>query len=228
MTLGTNSTAKEIAKLPDSRKVVNDTFSDSISTSKDAITIMNRESTEKGSPITKTFKLNYENITQAVLKVNLLADEGKILGFIPNEFKIQDININGKVFQPSDPRSSVNVIERLGDGSLNKILNKNGENNVSVNFNAPVGAGISSPHAEISAILIVHGKKGVFDPTSFISPTQNVKDAQAFIKDNVPLTIGLAVLLVVVLVAIAFIVSKAPPKDINNLIKTGQGVKNSI
>jgi hypothetical protein len=228
MTVSTNSTAKELQALPDSKSLVSEKFGDQITTSKDAITIFNRESTEKGSPITKSFKLNYDNITQAVLKVNLLADEGKILGFIPNEFKIQDINVNGKVFTPSDPRSSVNVIEKINDGSLNKVLNKDGENTISINFNAPIGAGITSPNAEISCILIVHGKRGLFDPTDLVTPTQTIKDVQAFIKDNVPLTIGLAVLLVVVLVAIAFIVSKAPPKDVNQLLKTGQEVKKEL
>jgi hypothetical protein len=76
--------------------------------------------------------------------------------------------------------------------------------------------------------LIVHGKRGLFDPTDLVTPTQTIKDVQAFIKDNVPLTIGLAVLLVVVLVAIAFIVSKAPPKDVNQLLKTGQEVKKEL
>ena len=228
MTVSTNSTAKELEALPDSKALVASKFGDQVTTSKDAVTIFNRESTKEGSPITKSFKLNYDIITQAVLKVNLLADEGKILGFIPNEFKIQDINVNGKVFQPSDPRSSVNILERLNDGSLQKILNKDGENTISINFNAPIGAGISSPHAEISAILIIHGKRGLFDPTDLITPTQTIKDVQALIKDNVPLTIGLAILLVVVLVAIAFIVSKAPPSDINALARTGLDIKKEV
>ena len=221
MTVSTNSTVKELQALPDSKKILQSKFGDQVTTSKDAINIFNRESTEKGSPMTKSFNLNYNTITQAVLKVNLLADEGKILGFIPNEYKIQDINVNGKVFQPSDPRSSVNIIEQINQGGLGKVLNKDGENTISINWNAPIGAGVTSPNAEISAILIIHGDKGLFDPTSLVNPTQTLKDVQGFIKDNVPLTIGLAVLLVIVLIAIAFIVSKAPPSDINALAKTG-------
>ena len=194
-----------ITALPDSKDILRSKFGDQEFTIKDSITILNRESTVKGSPVTSSFNLNFDHITQAVLKVNLLADEGRILSFIPNEFKLTEIIVNGKIFTPSDARQSVNIIDKVNDTSLNKILNPNGENQISVNFNAPIGAGVTSPHAEITAILILNGKRSQFALPSDINVVQIQKDVQGFIKDNFILTLVLIIGFIIILALIAFV-----------------------
>ena len=198
-----------IKSLPDSKELLRSKFGDQEFTNKESLVIFNRQSTEKGAPITKTFSLNFDHITQAVLKVSLLADQGRILGFIPNEFKLTEFIVNGKRFIPSDPRQSINVIDKVNDTSLNKVLRPNGENTISINFDAPIGAGVTSPHAEIVAILILNGKKNPFAlPTNLTNITQSTKDVQAFVKDNLPLTIFLIIAFVASLIALAFITTK--------------------
>jgi hypothetical protein len=198
-----------IAKTPaeNSKQILKDKFGTLVATDKKSITLFNRESTTKGSPIVNSFNLNFSSIFQAVLKVNLLADQGRILGFIPNEFILTEINVNGARFIPSDPRSSVNVIDRAGQNSLNPVLLPQGENEIAISFNAPIGAGFTSPNAEITAILIIDGKESPFSLRT-VNTTQIQKDLNAFIKDNTPLTIALAVLLVIALIAIAITVTR--------------------
>lgn len=214
---------KALEALPDSKSIVQAKFGNQEFTNQDSITIFNRESTSKGSPITKTFTLNYDNINQAVLKVNLLADSGKILGFIPNEFKLVDIRVNDKLFYPSDPRQSTNVIEKINLQTLNKTLIPNGENSITINFNAPIGAGVTSPNAEISAFLIVNGKRGLISPNDLINSTEITKFLQSIVKDNLPLTIVLIVLAVIALIAIAVIFTRAPSisevKSLSSVVK---------
>ena len=209
-----------IAKTPieNSKQILREKFGTLEASDKKSLTLFNRESTAKGSPIVNSFNLNFSSIAQAVLKVNLLADQGRILGFIPNEFLLSEININGARYIPSDPRSSVNIIDRAGVNSLNPVLIPKGENEIAISFNAPIGAGITSPNAEITAILIIDGDEAPISLTS-LNTTQVSKDVQAFIKDNTPLTIALVVLLVISLIAIAIIVTRVgSAKDITNLV----------
>jgi len=214
-----------IAKTPieNSKEILRQKFGTLQASDKKSLTLFNRESTAKGSPIVNSFNLNFSSIAQAVLKVNLLADQGRILGFIPNEFAISEININGARFTPSDPRSSVNIIDRAGVNSLNPVLLPQGENEIAISFNAPIGAGFVSPNAEITAILIIDGKEAPLSLRS-INTTQITKDIQGFIKDNTPLTIALVVLLVIALIAIAITVTRVgSAKDVTNLVSEVKG-----
>jgi len=170
-------------------------------TDRSAEIIFDRESTKHGSPINKSFNLDYDSISQAVLKVQLLADQGRILGIIPNEYKLYKITINGHVFFPSDSRNSVNVVERSNQNRLNKVLIPNGENTISIDFQAPIGAGVTSPDAEISAQLIINGHKTLSTKVNGILPnfTEVQKKIGQFIKDN---TISFFALLIIVVIGI--------------------------
>ncbi len=172
---------------------------------KQTIVILDRESTKGGSPKSKTFNLNYDEILQAVLKVNLLADQGKILGFIPNEFKLNSITVNGHVFHPSDYRNSVNIIDRAN--STQRILNPKGENTISIDFNAPIGAGVTSPDAEISAFLILNGDKSTLP--SLPNATQLMKDVSNFLGKVKDASFWFLLLIVIAIVAISAVILKS-------------------
>lgn len=174
------------------------------STDKETIVILDRESTKGGSPKTKTFNLNYDEILQSVLKVNLLADQGRILGFIPNEFKINSITVNGHIFHPSDYRNSINVIDKAN--ATQRILNLKGENTISVDFGAPIGAGVVSPDAEISAFLIINGNKS-FLPT-LPSGIQLTKDLDKFFGKVKDASFWFLFLIVIAIVAISAVIIK--------------------
>jgi len=173
---------------------------------KDILTIINRETTKHGSPITSSFNLNYEEINQAVLKVNLLADKGRILDFIPNEFKLNSITVNGKRFTPSDIRNSVNIIDKSNASRLNRILNAKGENQISVDFSAPIGAGVVSPDAEVTAILIINGKKSVLP--ALPNTNQIIKNIKSFVSDTSKASLPFLILIAVIFISIALVVLK--------------------
>jgi len=169
------------------------------------ITLLNRESTSHGSPINKSFNLNFEEIAQAVLKVNLLADKGRILEVIPNEFKLNKITVNGKVFYPSDARNSINIIEKSNDTRFSRLLSL-GENELSIDFSAPIGAGVTSPNAEISAVLIINGKER-FLP-SVPNTTQFIKDIGTKLTDVKNQSFPILLLITFALIAFAIILLK--------------------
>jgi len=208
----------------DSKRIVLAKFGDLIASDKRSITVFNRQTTAKGSPISKSFDLNFHSIAQAVLKINLIADEGRILQFIPNEYTLQEINVNGFRFTPSDTRSSVNLIDKSNDSVLNKILIPKGENQISISFNAPIGAGFTSPNAEITAILVINGNESTIPLIP--STTQITKDIQGFISGNTPLALALIILFIIAIALVAFIVSKAPPSEVRGLVTDVKAVKN--
>jgi hypothetical protein len=74
-------------------------------------TLMDRESTKNGSPIVVSFDLPFKSIAQATLKTNLIASES----FLGNEFKLSSFTLNGKRFEVSDVRSSVNLVDKSND-----------------------------------------------------------------------------------------------------------------
>ena len=173
---------------------------------KETITIFNRESTKNGSPLNHSFNLNYNTLSQAVLKVNLLADKGRILDFIPNEYKINLITINGKKFVPSDIRNSINIIEKGNVSISDHTLNYDGENEISIDFSAPIGAGVISPNAEISAFLTVIGDKNSIP--NLPNSTQIIKDIQKTFKSIGDFSLPFLIIGAVIVVAIAFIIFK--------------------
>lgn len=180
-------------------------------TSYKTIQVIDRESTSHGTTITKTFNLNYRSIAQAVLKTQLLADKGLLLGFIPNEFKLESIVLNGHRFTPSDRQLSTNIVEKINNNALQSVLNLKGENTLSINFDAPIGAGVTSPNAEVSADLTIYGDEDPLAPLDILpNYTQVTKDVTQFIKDNTPVTIAILVLIVIAFIAVAIIISKIP------------------
>jgi hypothetical protein len=216
----------QILPKQDSKKIVLEKFGDLIASDQRSVTVFNRQSTDKGSPIVKSFNLNFDSIAQAVLKVNLLADQGRILSFIPNEFKLTEITLNGFRFIPSDARSSVNVVDKSNDSVLNKILIPKGENQIAVSFDAPIGAGFTSPNAEITAILVVNGNESGLPLVP--NTTQITKDITGFIQGNTPLAIALIILFIIGLALVAFIVTKAPPKEIRGLVSDTREIKSEV
>jgi hypothetical protein len=118
-------------------------------TDRQDITILNRRSSDKGSPIVVSFDIPFKRVTQATLKTQLLAPESFGLGALKNEWRLSYFVLNGHRFEVSDAKNSVNLVDRVNDTLLNKVL-KQSENQLQIHFNAPIGAGFTSPHAEIS------------------------------------------------------------------------------
>lgn len=126
-------------------------------------TLINRKSTKDGSPIRVSFDLPFKRINQATLKTYLLTAEGFGIQGTPfvNEYRLSSIIVNGKRFEVSDTKTSVNLVDKANDTDLNKVL-KPFNNTLAVNFTAPIGAGFVLPNAEITSILTVYGERDPF------------------------------------------------------------------
>lgn len=174
-----------------------DTFSPSID--KSDFTLLDRVSTKDGSPIIVSFDLPFKTVNQATLKISLLAGEA----FIGNEFKLTSFNLNGRRFEVSDTRNSVNVVDKANDTNLNKVL-KPFDNQLSVNFTAPIGAGFVLPDAEISAILTVIGERDPFSLANLPNTTQISKKVERIGERLIG--IGIVGLIAVIVIGILLIV----------------------
>lgn len=168
------------------------------STDKADFTLIDRESTKNGSPVVVSFDLPFKSVAQATLKTSLIAGES----FLGNEFKLASLTLNGKRFEVSDVRNSVNLVDKANDTALNKVL-KPFNNVLSVSFSAPIGAGLVLPDGEISAILTVFGERDPFSTANLPNATQLTKKAGK-IKDQI-VGIGLVALIAIIIIGLVII-----------------------
>lgn len=178
----------------------------------DNLTIFDRQSTKDGSPIAKTFTLGYDSITNAVLKIQLLADTPflNIYGW-----KLTKVDVNGNIFYPNSAQDTSILIQDVNNvnTSLRKVLNPNGNNTISINFDAPIGAGVISQSAQINAQLLVTGSKsisGSLGLNNLPSSSDIISNISNFFKDNTPVAIAILILIAVIIVALAYLSSKVP------------------
>jgi len=174
-------------------------------TDKADFTLIDRNSTKDGSPIVVSFDLPFKSVAQATLKTFLNAGEP----FLGNEFKLTSFTLNGRRFEFSDPRNSVNLVDKMNDTRLNKIL-KPFDNVLSVNFTAPIGAGFVLPDGEISAILSVFGDRDPFSTANLPNVTQLGKKAGKILEDIKGLGILAMVTIIVVAILIIVVGGKLP------------------
>lgn len=167
-------------------------------TDKADFTLFDRESTKNGSPVIVSFDLPFKSVTQATLKTNIIAGES----FLGNEYRLTSLTINGRRFEVSDNRSSVNLVDKLNDTFLNKVL-KPFDNVLSVNFTAPIGAGVVLPNAEISAILTVIGERDPFSIANLPNTTQLTKRAEKVI-DKIT-AIGIVALIAIIIIGLVLL-----------------------
>jgi hypothetical protein len=178
-----------------------DTFTPA--TDKSDFTLLDRASTKDGSPIIVSFDLPFKSVLQATLKTNLLSAEGFGIGDLKNEFKLSSFTLNGKRFEVSDTKNSINIVDKSNDTNLNKVL-KPFDNQLSVNFTAPIGAGFVLPNAEISAILTVIGERDPFSLANLPNATQLSKKVGR-IGERI-LGLGALALVAVIVIGILLIV----------------------
>jgi hypothetical protein len=177
-------------------------------------TLLDRVSTAEGSPVVVSFDLPFRTINQATLKTNLISAEGFGIGDFKNEFKLTSFTINGKRFEVSDPRASVNLIDKLNDGALNKVL-KPFNNVLGVNFSAPIGAGFVLPNAEISAILTVFGERDPFSLANLPNTTQLTKNVSKLVGKATG--IGIIALIAIIIIGIVLIIFGARAKNVKDI-----------
>ena len=184
-----------------------------------SITIINRESTEgRESMINKVNLQSYTTVKHAELRVSLHAPDGvPFLGDLglPADWRITKITVNGKRFDPSGPQESTNKIHDSQGGTFFRdVLKAGADNTISVFWIGPLGAGVTSPHAQISAKLIIQGDEIIpglgqigttFDPTNVFDDLGQAGKNAAL--PTILLFLGIGIILVLVL----FVLLRAGP-----------------
>jgi hypothetical protein len=192
---------------------------DNYMTQTQTITIINRESTEgRESMINKVNLQSYTTIKHAELRVSLHAPDGvPFLGDLglPADWRITKITVNGKRFDPSGPQESTNKIHDSQAGSyFSGVLQAGADNTISIFWIGPLGAGVTSPHAQISAKLIIQGDEiipGLGQIGTTFDPTNIFDDVGQAGKNATLPTVLLFLGVIVVLVLIAFVLMRAGP-----------------
>jgi type IV secretory pathway VirB2 component (pilin) len=167
-----------------------DTFTPA--TDKADFTLIDRAGTDQGSPIVVSFDLPFKSVNQATLKTFLISAEGFGIGDFKNEFRLSSFTLNGKRFEVSDPKNSINIVDKLNDTNLNKTLN-------------PIGAGFVLPNAEISAILTVIGERDPFSTANLPNVTQLTKKVEK-ITGKIA-SIGTIALIAIIIIGIVLIIA---------------------
>jgi hypothetical protein len=184
-------------------------------TDKADFTLIDRVSTKDGSPITVSFDLPFKSINQATLKTFLISAEGFGIGDLKNEFKLSSFQLNGKRFEVSDPKNSINLVDKLNDTNLNKTL-KPFNNVLAVNFTAPIGAGFVLPDAQISAILTIIGERDPFSTANLPNVTQLTKKVEGVVGKIAG--IGTLALIAIIIIGIVLIIAGVRVKSIKGAV----------
>jgi len=173
---------------------------------------------------------DFATIDYAELHVTLSA----LAGLPLFSWKIKQSVVNGKVFYPSNPIDSRNIIHSTTIKSL-----KDGENIIDIFRDAPLGTGVISPQVQIHVELIVQGSVQLNPVNAIPNQIGNIGTYfknqnnvfQNTFKDNLPLGIFVAIIAVIVLIALVYLASRLPKverSDIQAAQNAGQGVKQKI
>jgi hypothetical protein len=188
-------------------------------TATQTITIINRESTEgRESMINKVNLQSYTTVKFAELHVSLHAPDGvPFLGDLglPADWRITKITVNGIRFDPSGPQESVNKIhDSQGTSFFRNVLKAGEDNTISIFWHGPFGACVTSPHAQISAKLVIQGDEiipGLGQLGTTLDPTNILDDLGQAGKNATLPTVLLFLGIIVVLVLLAFVLLRAGP-----------------
>ena len=172
------------------------------------------ETTEGRESLTKVINFNgFVNIKKANLKITLHAPDGLDSGgVLPTEWRLTKSVINGKVFYPSGKTSSDNKIhDSQGAAYFQDTLRVNDTNTISIHWTAPLGAGVTSPHAAVTAVLEVIGDSVPFAEDLQFNPINTIDDISRFTKNASLPTALMIIAIVAILALVAFILVKAVP-----------------
>ena len=189
------------------------------------IELFTNRTTEGVESLTKVINFTgFQNIKFAELKTTLHAhnnaDGG---GILPIDWRITKIVINNKTFFPSSRTNSTNKVhDSNGSAFFKDVLRVNDTNTISIHWTAPFGAGVTSPHGAVSAVLEVIGDSIPFAEDLQFDPINQVTDLTQFAK-NASLPTALVIIAALIgLALVAFILLRAAPvvSDVKEVSKT--------
>lgn len=149
----------------------------------EVIDLFINESTEARESLTKVVKFSgYQKINKVWIDVFLTAPKGFV-----NDWALETISVNGIRIPSSNTHEfSMKVSDRTGLQTGSPTTLKIGENNqFSIQWRAPFGAGVISPHASITAKLRVDGEKLLpidsellenVNPVNIVSNLERIQD----------------------------------------------------
>lgn len=172
------------------------------------------ETTEGRESLTKVINFTgFTNIKRADLKTSLHANDGLDSGgILPTEWRLTKMVVNGKTFYPSGKTISDNKIhDSQGSEFFKNVLKVNDVNTISFHWIAPLGAGVTSPHGAVTAVLEVIGDSVPFAEDLQFDP-RNIEDEISRFSKNATLPTALIFIgIILVLALVAFILIKAVP-----------------